>query len=321
GRKAVVVSAMGGVTDDLLELLETARQRDTAYRSQLEEVRQRHLEVLDEILAQPGSASVASRIKDDFRDIEDVLRSIWLLGTASKTARELISGYGELWAAQILAGCLASRGHTVDWLDAREVLTVESGELGPVVDWETTREKLDQWMRSKQPDYLVVTGYIASTREGVPTTLGRNGSDFSASIFGALLGASSISLWSDVDGVMSADPSQVPDAEVLGDLSYEEAMELAYFGAGVIHPNAMTPAVDADIPLYIRNTFNPEMPGTRIHAAGTPESTVKGFATIDGMALCNLEGAGMMGVPGIANRLFGALREADISVVMISQAS
>jgi len=320
-RTAVVVSAMGGVTDDLLGLLETARQRDTAYRSRLEEVRRRHLEVLDEILAQPGSTSVASRIKDDFRDIEDVLRAIWLLGEASQTARELIAGYGELWAARILAGCLASRGHSVDWLDARDVVTVESGDLGPVVDWEATREKLEAWMRSREPEYLVVTGYIASTREGVPTTLGRNGSDFSASIVGALLGASSISLWSDVDGVMSADPSQVPDAEVLGDLSFEEAMELAYFGAGVIHPNAMTPAVDSEIPIYIRNTFDPEVPGTRIHAAGTAESAVKGFATIDSMALCNLEGAGMMGVPGIANRLFGALREADISVVMISQDS
>ncbi len=320
-RVAAVVSAMGGVTDDLLEVLAGAERRETSYREGIEALRRRHLEVVDEIVAEPGRASVASAIKDDFRDIEDVLRGVWLLGTGSREARELIAGFGELWSAQLLAGCLASRGRAVEWLDAREVLVVEGGELGPVVDWETTRERLDGWMRSRDPAYLVVTGYIASTRDGIPTTLGRNGSDLSASIFGALLEADEVTIWSDVPGVMSADPGCVPDAEVLEELSYEEAMELAYFGAGVIHPNAMTPAVEADIPIAIRNTFEPERSGTRIHPARRADRTVKGFATIDGMALCNLEGAGMMGVPGIASRLFGALREAGISVVMISQAS
>lgn len=320
-RQAIVVSAMGGVTDDLLGALETARDQDPSYRTALQDLRARHLETLGELVPEPSGNSVAAGIKDDFRDIEDVLRAVWLLGRASETARELIAGYGELWSAQLLAGCLAARGHAVEWLDAREVLTVERGDLGPVVDWDATRENLEAWGRSRRPELLVITGYIASTHDGVPTTLGRNGSDFSASIFGALLGASSVNIWTDVDGVMSADPGQVPDAEVLGELSYSEAMELAYFGAGVIHPSAMTPAVESGIPIYIRNTFRPDFPGTRIHEAGSAESTVKGFATIDEMALCNLEGAGMMGVPGIASRLFGALRQAEISVVMISQAS
>lgn len=321
GSVATVVSAMGGVTDELLGILGAARDRDPGYRERLESLRERHLEVLRELVAQSGRTSVASSMKDDFRDIEDVLRGVWLLGKVSEEARELIAGFGELWSAQLLAGCLASRGHAVEWLDARDVLVVESGELGPVVEWGTTEEKLEGWMRSRDPSHLVITGFIASNRDGIPTTLGRNGSDFSASIFAALLEATSITIWSDVDGVMSADPRQVPDAEVLEEVSYEEAMELAYFGAGVIHPNAMTPAVEADIPITIRNTFDPGAPGTRIHPAETADPTVKGFATIDGMALCNLEGAGMMGVPGIASRLFGALREAGISVVMISQAS
>lgn len=320
-RTAVVVSAMEGVTDELLGLLESARDQDPGYRGVLRDLQDRHLETLEAVVSEASGASVAAGIKDDFRDIEDVLQAISLLGTASEPSRELVSGFGEIWSAQILAGCLAGRGHAVEWLDAREVLIVESGELGPVVDWESTRSNLEQWMRSRDPEYLVITGFVAATREGIPTTLGRNGSDFSASIFGALLGAESVEIWTDVDGVMSADPSCVPDAEVLEEVSYEEAMELAYFGASVVHPSAMTPAVEADIPVLIRNSARPELPGTRIHAAGAPESTVKGFATIDEMALCNLEGAGMMGVPGIASRLFGALREAGISVVMISQAS
>ena len=320
-RRAVVVSAMGGITDKLLGMLNAARERDRAYRDDLDELRQHHLGVLEELFTNSEGMATASSIKDDFRDMEDVLRAVWLLGQASQTAKELIAGYGELWSAQLVAGCLAARGHSVDWLDAREVLVVRSGQLGPVVDWEASQQKLEQWTRTRSPDILIITGFIASTPEGIPTTLGRNGSDYSASIFGRLFGAESISLWTDVDGVMSADPRQVPDAEVLDELSYEEAMELAYFGAAVIHPSAMAPAVDGNIPIFIRNSFRPDAPGTRIHATSEPSSTVKGLAAIDAMALCNLEGAGMMGVPGIANRLFGALRRADISVVMISQGS
>ena len=322
-RSGVVVSAMAGVTDELVDALDAARNRDRRYRDVLDELRRRHLDVLQQLIDEPAATSTASAIKDDFRDIEDVLRAVWLLGRASETARELVTGYGELWSARILAGLLAARGNSVDWLDARDVLVADREQLGPVIDWETSRSNLDGWLRSRTPDILVITGFVASTSDGIPTTLGRNGSDFSASIFGSLLGAAAVHIWTDVDGVMSADPRAVPDAEVLDELSYDEVMELAYFGAGVVHPRAISPVVDAEIPLYIRNSFDPEVPGTRIHAAGPSETdaTVKGLAAIDSMALCNLEGSGMMGVPGIANRLFGALRSAGISVVLISQGS
>src|SRR5262249_43678622 len=168
---------------------------------------------------------------------------------------------------------------------------------------------------------LVITGYIASTSDGHATTLKRNGSDFSASIFGALLGAESIIIWTDVDGVLSADPRRVPDAVVIPDLSYQEASELAYFGAKVVHPSTMFPAVARGIPVWIKNTFNPEARGTNISASQALTLPIKGFSTVENMALINLEGSGMTGVPGIANKLFGALRTVDVSVVMISQAS
>ena len=320
-KQAVVVSAMGGVTNRLIEMVEMARERDTAYRRELDELREDQFGTIDDLLPKSQAEPLKSRLKDDFRDIEDVLRAIWLLKTSPETAVELVSGYGELWSAQVLAGYLGSRGESVDWLDARDVLVVKSGELGPVVDWEETRPRLENWLQSRQVEYLIITGFIASDDEGVPTTLGRNGSDFSASIFGALLEAEGIHIWTDVDGVMSANPRQVPDAEVLDALSYQEAMELADFGAKVIHPSTMAPAVELEIPVYIRNTFRPDFPGTRIHLTSSAATTVKGFATIDGMALVNVEGTGMIGVPGIAHRLFGALREAGVSVVMISQAS
>jgi aspartokinase/homoserine dehydrogenase 1 len=179
-------------------------------------------------------------------------------------------------------------------------------------------------MAAIPPDFVgtvVVTGFIATDTHGLQTTLGRNGSDFSASIFGALLDAAEIVIWTDVDGVLSADPRLVPEAQVIGALSYSEAMELAYFGAKVIHPQTMAPAVHKRIPIWIRNTFAPGAAGTLIHDRTAPSPLVKGITTVERIALVNLEGAGMIGVPGTAHRLFGALREEGISVILISQGS
>ena len=167
----------------------------------------------------------------------------------------------------------------------------------------------------------VITGFIATDTHGLQTTLGRNGSDFSASIFGSLLDAREIVIWTDVDGVLSADPRLVPEAQVIDTLSYNEAMELAYFGAKVIHPQTMAPAVQERIPIWIKNTFAPDKPGTLIHDRSEPNPLVKGITTVEKIALVNLEGAGMIGVPGTAHRLFGALREEGISVILISQGS
>lgn len=325
-RCAVVVSAMGGVTNRLLDLVELATSRDGSYRRRLDALRDDKFALIEALLPEPDAALIESKLKDDLRDIEDILRAAWLLKAASKAVTELVAGYGELWSAQILNRLLLSMGKRCDWLDARQALRVSAGELGPKVQWQESAELLEAWLSSRSVDYLVITGFIATDQRGVSTTLGRNGSDFSASIFGAMLGARSVQIWTDVDGIMSANPRQVPDAHVLGALSYQEAIELAYFGAGVIHPRAMTPAIKDRIPIFIRNTFNPDHPGTRIHLAEAERTpgylpNIKGFATVDEMALVNVEGTGMMGVPGIAHRLFGALREAGVSVVMISQAS
>ena len=168
---------------------------------------------------------------------------------------------------------------------------------------------------------LIITGFIASDRRGVQTTLGRNGSDFSGSIFGSLLDAGEIHIWTDVDGVLSADPRRVPDAKVIDALSYNEAMELAYFGAKVIHPQTMAPAVGRGIPIWIRNTFAPQKQGSLICAKPNSKLPVKGITSIENIAMVNVEGAGMIGVPGTAHRLFGALREEGISVILISQGS
>jgi len=201
-------------------------------------------------------------------------------------------------------------------------LVIDKGEMGPVVAWDESRPKLAALVPPAFKGIAVITGFVGADREGLPTTLGRNGSDYSGSIFGALLDATEVHIWTDVDGVMSGDPRRVPEAKIIDEMSYSEAMELAYFGAKVIHPQTMAPAVGRGIPIWIRNTFNATHPGTKISASTSHrDSGVKGISGIDNVALVNLEGAGMIGVPGTADRLFGALREAGVSVMMISQGS
>src|ERR1700722_18108782 len=238
--------------------------------------------------------------------------------------RDVIAGFGEIWSTRLFAPFLRERARIkgdILWIDAREVIIVEWGSLGAAVQWPASEANLKKLVPPNFSGRLIVTGFVATTTKGKQTTLGRNGSDFSGSIFGALLDAIEIIIWTDVDGVLSADPRLVPNAQVIDQLSYNEAMEFAYFGAKVIHPQTMAPAVVRDIPILIRNSFAPQKRGTLI--CGNPVSAliVKGITSIDPVALVNLEGAGMIGVPGTANRLFGALRDTGISVILISQGS
>jgi aspartokinase/homoserine dehydrogenase 1 len=317
-RVAVVVSAMAKVTDALLRCVNLSAKRDARALMELTGLETRHVDTARELLAPDEAERVAAIIRADVRDIVDILRAVYLMRSHSETIGELVSGYGELWSAQLLGAHLGA-----PWLDARRVLVVSHGDLGPVVDWAMSTARMRAFESEANTSLVVVTGYVASTAEGTPTTLKRNGSDFSASIFGALLDAKEIVIWTDVDGILSADPRRVPEALVLDRMSYEEAMELAYFGAKVVHPLTMQPAVTRGIPIWIKNTFRPEVRGTVITTRDEQADAmaVKGFSTVDGIALLNVEGTGMIGVPGVAERLFGALRNVGVSVVMISQAS
>lgn len=325
GPQGVVVSAMSKVTDALLDLVSRARRRDEGYRAALEAVCERHLATARALLPPDAAERMADVIRGDVTDLADVLRAVWLGRSASELTEELVAGYGEVWSAQLLCAHLRAEGLDADWIDARELLVVHPAESGPVIDWAESAARLRAWREAHPSERVVITGYVAATPEGVPTTLKRNGSDFSGSIFGALFDAREVVIWTDVDGVLSADPRRVPEAVVLDAMSYDEACELAYFGAKVIHPRTMEPAVARGIPLRIRNTFNPAHPGTLIAAPsgleGRARRAVAGFSTIDSIALINVEGTGMIGVPGVAQRLFGALREVGVSVVLISQAS
>jgi bifunctional aspartokinase / homoserine dehydrogenase 1 len=324
GRLAVVLSACRGVTDALLRLVALAERRDVAYRDELEELLRRHAGIAEELLSGAAAQGYQSLLERDRRELTQALHAVTEGRGATRTVADLIAGYGELWSTRLFQRFFEQRARRpgpVAWLDARRVVIAEWGALGPSVQWRESHANLRTHLAAEYHGTLVITGYIASDRRGTQTTLGRNGSDFSASIFGALLGASAIHIWTDVDGVMSADPRRVPDAKVIDSLSYSEAMELAYFGAKVIHPQTMAPAVKDGIPIWIRNTFAPEKVGTLICAQPVSALPVKGITSIERVALINLEGTGMIGVPGTAHRLFGALREEGISVILISQGS
>src|SRR5450432_3813997 len=323
-RLAVVLSACKGVTDALLRLVALAERQDGAYRGELAQLRSRHAAIANELLTAASAQAYLTVFDRDCQDLLGILHAVELTRSAANTVSELIAGYGEIWSSRLFQRFFEERKRRLGpvlWIDASRVVVVDRGAWGPGIQWEESRAHLGTLVPADFGGTLVITGFIAQDRRGVRTTLGRNGSDFSASIFGALLEASEIIIWTDVDGVLSADPRLVPNAQVIDQLSYNEAMELAYFGAKVIHPQTMEPAIARDIPIFIRNTFAPQKRGTLICANPVSALKVKGITSIDPVALVNLEGAGMIGVPGTAHRLFGALRDAGISVILISQGS
>ncbi len=313
-RRGTVVSALGGVTDDLHELVAAAARKDSV-KDALAALRVRHAGMAQALgVAEPESFEV------DWRNLRDLLHAVQLVGGVDPMMRDLVVGYGERWSGRLFAAALEAAGRPARFLDAGEFVTAADGDMGPVVDWDESsallRPKLESWHGD-----IVMTGYVARHADGRPRTLGRNGSDFSAAILGRLVGARSVNIWTDVPGVMSADPRLVPEARVLRTLSYDEALELAYFGAAVLHPQTLAPAIAARVPVFIRDPRTPDEPGTRIADVSSTRFAIKGITAIPAMALVTLEGAGLIGVPGTARRLFGCLERGGISVVMISQGS
>lgn len=318
--QVTVVSAMKGVTDALIDLARQAAADAPAWRDAWHGLRARHRGAAVALMAEHAGASV-EWIDGRFEELMQVLGALAVIGELPQEVLERVQGLGEVCSAHLLGEHLRARGEPCAVLDAREVLVVEHGELGVDVDWETSAARLQAWrVRNPQPR-VVVTGFVARDRHDRITTLGRNGSDFSGAIFAALFNADELQIWTDVDGVLSADPRLVPEAVQLATLSYDEACELAYFGARVVHPQTMSPAISRGLPILIRNTFQPDNPGTRISAGSSIRGPIKGLTLSAGLAVLNLEGTGLIGVPGTAERVFSALRQAHVSVVMISQGS
>jgi aspartokinase/homoserine dehydrogenase 1 len=327
---AVVVSAMGGkpkVTDLLLQSVHLAAQGDMdGAKAKLDNIRKKHISCViglfgggDDGGDDLGASEMLGAIDKDLASISDLLRAVTLMRFPHEQILELVSGYGEIWSASLIAHAMRARGMDFKFLNAREVLHVsdEEGEAssGVKVEWELSESLLEKRLQKLTEEnggttpHLLITGYVASTVSGIATTLKRDGSDYSASIFAKMLRAETVTIWTDVSGVYSADPRRVPEAQIIPDVTYSEAIELAYFGAKVIHPKTMAPAIMGDIPIYIRNTFQPTDPGTKIHhpivldegatkKIGNTQA-VCGFSSIEDCSLLNIEGGGLVGVPGI----------------------
>ncbi|MFC3550264.1 bifunctional aspartate kinase/homoserine dehydrogenase I [Lysobacter cavernae] len=319
-QSAVVVSAMQGVTDALIALL-TAARAGQDWAPAWHGLQQRHLEAADR-LDEHGRHGLRETLGHEFATLRDELAALAGGSAESEAIALRLPGWGEVWSSRLMQAALG--GEAAGWqrLDAREVLVVHPGELGVAVDWDASHARLAAWRAQHGNGHVVLTGFVARDAQGRATTLGRNGSDYSAAIFAHLLDADALTIWTDVDGVLSADPRLVPDAVCLDSMSYAEACELAYFGAKVLHPQTMAPAMQRGLPIRIRNTLNPAAPGTLIAATSQPApSPVKGLSLVDRLAVLELSGAGLIGVPGTAERMFAALHRAGVSVTMISQGS
>lgn len=320
----VVVSAMSGATNQMLQLSIDAQDGGGDWKQSLDAIGERYSEAARDLVSPESRVALLDAWTADAEKIAVQLTEIARLKVASQRRRETIAGHGEVWSARLLAAYLSEllgKDQAGSWIDARELVVVNHGELGPQVRWESTERLWQGHLPADFDGVVVVTGFNALDEDGLPTTLGRNGSDYSAAILAALTDAKALTIWTDVDGVLSGDPRRIPEAQIIESLTYDEAMDLAYFGAKVIHPQTMGPAVMKSIPIFIRNTFNPDAAGSRISARGHADDAIKGVTTVDHLAIVNVEGAGMIGVPGTADRLFASLRSAGVSVTLISQAS
>ncbi|GJP38390.1 hypothetical protein CLOM_g22833 [Closterium sp. NIES-68] len=332
----VVVSAMAKVTNSLYASVAAAEAGTwEEVEQQLSALRERHEETAAQLLGPEGEEHEAfvKLLRDDIGNLASMLRAISIVRHTTHAFTDFVVGHGELWSARLLSATIRKQSaEPCVFLDARDVLVVEAAgqHVNPL--YSISSANLARWFGAAgQPALVVATGFIARDPEGAPTTLKRDGSDLSAAVFGALLHAKRVTIWTDVDGVFSADPRKVKDTVVLSSLSYEEALELSYFGANVLHPRTALPVMRNNIPLLIRNAFNLAAPGTRIGPLSSPPSSpapasgepaiVKGFATIEDVALVNVEGTGMAGVPGTAADIFVSVKNVGANVIAISQAS
>ena len=324
-RIVAVVSAFQGVTNKLLEMAALAASGDPQYITRFTELSDLHVSVLSELHVGRPPAREARAVRDMLEELRDAVHGIALLRHASPQSLDLTASFGERLSARIVSSYIRRRHPSVP-VDARELLVTDDQFTRASVQFEKSNPAIatsfGRLFRAKPGVIPVVTGFIGSTEDGRTTTIGRNGSDYSAAIFGAALDASVIEIWTDVDGILSADPRSVGSAFVVSHMSYEEAMELSYFGAKVLHAATIAPAVRKRIPIVIKNTLRPDARGTRItHTVSELEGVAKGITSIDDCTLLTLRGMRMVGVPGGAERLFRALAAAGVNVILISQAS
>ncbi|WP_276502034.1 bifunctional aspartate kinase/homoserine dehydrogenase I [Terrimonas pollutisoli] len=318
----VVVSALGGVTDLLLGAAALAAEGDETYKSKLNLLEQRHLEAAKQLIPVANQSQLLSLVKKSCNEIEDICNGIFLLRELTPRSKDRIGSYGEWLSSQIISAAFRAAGVENVWKDTRELIVTNANFTNAEVDFAATYQNIAEFFPHQDASLFIVPGFIAATNNGVTTTLGRGGSDYTAAIIAAALTSKNLEIWTDVSGMMTADPRLTANARIIPHISYQEAMELSHFGAKVIYPPTIQPVMTKNIPVWIKNTFAPEDKGTLIESiANKNGNIVRGISCINNIALLSLEGSGMIGIPGFSKRLFEALSNEKINVILITQSS
>ncbi len=321
-KTVVVVSALGGITDMLLKTAALAEANDKKYKTILKDIEDKHLNAVKALIPVQQQSAVLSLVKKICNEAEDICNGIFLLRELSARTKDRIVSYGELLSSQIIAAKLNAVGLPTEWKDAREIIVTNSNYGIATVDFLATDKKTAAFFNASASSVFIIPGFIAADKNNVTTTLGRGGSDYTAAILAAAVGASVLEIWTDVSGMMTADPRLVNNIKHIPQISYQEAMELSHFGAKVIYPPTIQPVMKKGIPVWIKNTFEPEEMGTVIKNEATATGTsIQGISSINSIVLLSLEGSGMVGIPGFSKRLFEALANAYINVILITQGS
>jgi len=318
----LVVSAMGGVTDMLLKTGELASRADDSYKSLLSQMEQRHLESVRELLPIQQQSATLSQVKQQFNELEGICEGVFQLEELSPRTKDRIVAYGELLSSLIISAKLQSLQLDQHWVDSRKLIITNSHYGNASVDFVATDANMQAYFNQHQHRIYIAPGFISSDVNGNTTTLGRGGSDYTAAIFAASLQAAVLEIWTDVSGMMTADPRLVPNAKPIHHISYQEAMELSHFGAKIIYPPTIQPVMSKNIPVWVKNTFAPADHGTLVeNSTPASDNIIRGISSINQISLLSLEGSGMIGIPGFSKRLFEALANEQVNVILITQSS
>lgn len=323
GQVAVVVSALGGVTDLLLKAATEAASKNDNYKAIHAEIESRHLDVVKALIPAAAQPSIISHVKKELNRLETLLDGCCLLGELSERTKDLILSFGEVLSSYIIAEAIKAQGEDCRLADSRELITTNSHFGKAVVNFEVTNLHIQHYFNQYKNAVIIVPGFIAQSEDGHTTTLGRGGSDYTAAILASALDVPALEIWTDVNGIYTANPKLVKQAQSISHISFEEAMELSHFGAKVLYPPTIQPIINKNITLTIKNTFEPDAPGsiiTRDIPAGN-SNPIKGISNIDNITLVTLEGPGMIGVAGFSKRLFEVISKENINVIFITQAS
>ncbi|MFN8289628.1 MAG: bifunctional aspartate kinase/homoserine dehydrogenase I [Chitinophagaceae bacterium] len=318
----VVVSALGGVTDLLLDAAAAAATGNETYQEKLAMVEQRHLDAVKQLIPVTQQSSLLSLVKKACNEIEDICNGIFLLQELTPRSKDRIAGYGEWLSSRVIAACFQAAGINAEWIDSRQLIITNSNYTAAEVDFAVTEKNIAARIGNSEARLFILPGFIAADKGGISTTLGRGGSDYTAAIVAAALEARLLEIWTDVSGMMTADPRLTSNARIIPHISYQEAMELSHFGAKVIYPPTIQPVMGKNIPVVIKNTFAPSDEGTMIEKVTSVNGNiVRGISSINNITLVSLEGSGMIGIPGFSRRLFEALSNERINVILITQSS